>query len=222
MKPRRQLRRAPPAPTAVAPPTAPAVGASAETTAIPAVAKAEAAPAPSWFARAPLAVGVGEGDQRWNLTFYGFVEAEYITDSTRSYGDAIGSGLVARSDTYEGKVGRSQFSMRNTRLGLKFDSPTAFGVKPSAVLEGDFFGASSISASSENNVYTSPTFRVRHAYLSLPKTTTSTSWPGKPTTCSVGRTTSSPCRSSSSACPIRSFRAINSFGSRTASVAPVH
>jgi hypothetical protein len=57
--------------------------------------------------------------------------------------------------------------MRNSRLGLKFDSPTLGGVKPSAVLEGDFFGASSISATSENNVYTSPTFRVRHAYISL-------------------------------------------------------
>jgi hypothetical protein len=131
------------------------------------VAKAEAAPAPSWFARAPLSVGVGEGEQRWNLTFYGFVEADFMADSTRSYGDSIGSSLVARSDTYDGRVGRSQFSIRNSRLGLKFESPILGGVKPSAVLEGDFFGANSVAATSENNVYTSPTFRVRHAYLSL-------------------------------------------------------
>jgi hypothetical protein len=161
---------APPAtPEAVpAKPTAPAAGASTETTPIAAVAKAEVQnPAPSWFERAPLTVSVGEGDQRWNLTFYGFVEADYIVDSTRSYSDSIGSSLVARDDTYEGKVGRSQFTMRNTRLGLKFGSPMIGGVKPSAVLEGDFFGPSSISSTSENAVYTSPTFRVRHAYLQL-------------------------------------------------------
>jgi hypothetical protein len=138
-----------------------------EATPIPAVSKADAEPPPSWFERAPLTIGVGEGAQKWSLTFYGFVEADYITDSTRSYGESIGSSLVARSDTYAGKVGRSQFSMRNTRLGLKFQSPEVGGVKPSAVIEGDFFGPSSVASSSENSVYTSPTFRVRHAYLSL-------------------------------------------------------
>ncbi len=161
----------PPAPApaeAPAKPTAPAAGEGTETTPIPEVAKAEAqGAAHSWFERAPLTVSVGEGDQRWSLTFYGFVEADYIVDSTRSYSDSIGPTLVARDDTYAGKVGRSQFTMRNSRLGLKFGSPMIGGVKPSAVLEGDFFGPSSIDTSSENAVYTSPTFRVRHAYLQL-------------------------------------------------------
>ncbi len=122
----------------------------------------------SWFARAPLQISVGEGSKRWSLTFYGFIEADYIADSTRSYGDSIGSALVARHDTYEGRVGRTQFSMRNTRLGLSFESPETGGVKPAAVLEGDFFGNQpSVSASSESAVYGSPGFRVRHAYLSL-------------------------------------------------------
>jgi len=98
---------------------------------------------------------------------YGFVEADFIADSTRSYGDSIGSSLVARSDTYKGRAGRTQFSMRNTRLGLKFASPEIGGVRPSAVLEGDFFGPSNIADTSENTVYSSPTFRVRHAYLTL-------------------------------------------------------
>jgi hypothetical protein len=151
----------------IAPPPAPTVGTSSTTSPLPVVENAEEKPDQSWFWRAPLSVGVGEGKQRWNLTFYGFVEADFITDSTRSYGDSMGSSLVQRSDTYEGKVGRSQFTMRNTRLGLKFDSPEIGGVRPSAVLESDFFGSQSVSGTSENNVYTSPTFRVRHAYLQL-------------------------------------------------------
>ena len=123
----------------------------------------------SWFYRAPLTVSVGEGAQRWQVTFYGFVEADYIFDTTRSYNDAIGSALVARSDTYEGTVGRTQFSMRNTRFGMIFKSPTLSGVKPVAVLEGDFFGNQPHTppAGQESAFYDSPTFRMRHAYVKL-------------------------------------------------------
>jgi len=156
------------------PPAAPAAASVAvkaeptvKTSPLPVVEQENERPEQSWFYRAPLTLGYGEGKDRWNLTFYGFVEADFITDSTRSYSDSMGSSLVQRNDTYEGKVGRSQFTMRNTRLGLKFESPEVGGVKPSAVLESDFFGQQSISGTSENNVYTSPTFRVRHAYLQL-------------------------------------------------------
>ena len=141
--------------------------AGTEATPLPAVRRADAESGEaSWFERAPLTLSLGEGKQKWSLTFYGFIEADFITDSTRSYDDAIGSSLVARSDTYAGRVGRSQFSVRNTRLGLKFESPMAGGVRPSAVLEADFYGASS-PESSEHTAYTSPNFRLRHAYLSL-------------------------------------------------------
>ena len=120
------------------------------------------------FAREPFTLATGSGEHRWAVTFYGFVEADAIVDSTRSYNDAIGGALVARSDTYEGRTGRSQFSVRNTRLGLAFESPAVGGVSPSAVLEGDFFGGTAApTAVSESTFYTSPTFRVRHAYLKL-------------------------------------------------------
>jgi hypothetical protein len=123
----------------------------------------------SWFTRAPLTVGAGRGAQKWTVTFFGFVEVDYIFDSTRSYGDAIGGALVARSDTYRGRVGRSQFSVRNTRLGMMFESPVIGGVTPSAVFAGDFFGnqPSDPPATSETAFYGNPTFRVRHAYLKL-------------------------------------------------------
>ena len=129
---------------------------------------AEAEP-PSWFARPPLTLTVGEGRSRWRATIYGFVEADAMNDSTRSYEDSIGSSIVARNDTYQGQVGRTQFSVRNTRFGFAMESPRIGGVKPSAVLEGDFFGnqPGSPPQTSEATYFNNPTFRIRHAYLKL-------------------------------------------------------
>jgi hypothetical protein len=151
----------PPAATTAAPPaTTPAPP-------TPVPAPAETAPA-SWFARPPLALVVGEGARQFKLTFYGFVEADYIYDTTRSYDDAMGSSIVARKDTYDGNHSRSQFSMRNSRLGFAFESPVVGGVKPTAVLEADFFGhQDSPPTTSENTYFDSPTYRVRHAYVKL-------------------------------------------------------
>ncbi len=129
----------------------------------------QAAAANSWFSRPPLSASVGSGTKKMSLTLYGFIEADFINDSTRSYGDDIGSALVARSDTYAGHVGRTQFSMRNTRLGLAFESATIGGAKASALFEGDFFGnqPGTPPSTSEASYYDSPTFRIRHAYLKL-------------------------------------------------------
>jgi hypothetical protein len=161
----------PPAATTAAPPAAtPAPPA-------PVPPPSETAPA-SWFARPPLTIIVGEGSRQFKLTFYGFVEADYIYDTTRSYDDAMGSSIVARNDTYDGNHSRSQFSMRNSRLGFAFESPTVGGVMPTAVLEADFFGhqdspnpsassQSTTSTTSENTFFDSPTYRVRHAYVKL-------------------------------------------------------
>ena len=120
----------------------------------------------SWFARPPLSVTVGHGDRRWELTIYGFVEADAINDSTRSYSDSIGSSLVARNETYAGQVGRTQFSIRNTRLGFALRAPVVGGVRPSALIESDFFG-NQPSNVSQAAYFDSPTFRLRQAYLKL-------------------------------------------------------
>jgi hypothetical protein len=130
--------------------------------------EAEAAATPSWFARAPLTVSVGEGDQRWQATIYGFIEADAINDSTRSYVDSIGSSLVARNEYIEGQRGRTQFSIRNTRLGFALASPVVGKLKPTAVLETDFFGNQPNPPTTSEAVYfNSPTLRLRQAYLKL-------------------------------------------------------
>ena len=106
--------------------------------------------------------------QTWSLAFFGFVEADYITDSTRSYNDSIGPALVARSDTYNGQAGRTQFSVRNTRIGLALSSPAIGSTRASALIEGDFFGSQTAPPmGSENGYFDSPLFRIRHAYLKL-------------------------------------------------------
>ena len=122
----------------------------------------------SWFTRPPLTLTVGEGAGKWAVTFYGFLEADLIFDTTRSYNDYIGSALVARGDTYDGRTGRTQSSIRNTRLGFAFESPLIGQVKPSAVLEADFFGhQDSPPTTSENTYFDSPTLRIRHAFVKL-------------------------------------------------------
>ncbi|HEX7597839.1 MAG TPA: hypothetical protein VF518_06465, partial [Polyangia bacterium] len=154
------------APVAGPPSTAPSAMAEAPaSTPVPAPAPAQS---PSWFARPPLALVAGEGDRQFKLTVFGFAEVDYIYDTTRSYDDAIGSSLVAPKNTYNGNHSRSQFSMRNSRLGFAFESPTVGGIAPAAVLEADFFGhQASPPATSENTYFDSPTFRVRHAYVKM-------------------------------------------------------
>ena len=106
---------------------------------------------------------------RLGIRWYGVVQADFIYDTTRSYGDTIGSGLVARGDTHEGTIGRFQASSRSTRFGIAVDAETIGGVTPSAVLEADFAGDQPTSnvGGSERAFYDSPSLRQRHAYLNL-------------------------------------------------------
>lgn len=130
--------------------------------------KEEAAAPPSWFSRTPLTIAVGSGAKQWRATIYGFIQVDAMEDSTRSYADSIGSSIVARNETYSGQVGRTQFSIRNTRLGFALESPVVFGIAPSAVLETDFFGNQpNPPTTSEGTFFDDPILRVRHAYFQL-------------------------------------------------------
>jgi hypothetical protein len=157
---------APPAQGPASPEPAPLVNAQVPPVSLPAREVEEAQGKNSWFYRPPLAVSIGSGSSKWQATVYGFIEFDAINDSTRSYSDSIGSSLVARNETYAGKVGRTQFSIRNSRLGFELQSPTIAGIEPSAVLESDFFG-NQPSDASESAFFDTPGFRVRHAYLKL-------------------------------------------------------
>jgi hypothetical protein len=113
---------------------------------------------------------------KWSATLYGFVEGDYIVDSTQSFADLAGNALVARGSgfvppppapqsLYAGNHARSQFSVRNTRFGLRLRAPETHGVRASGTIEMDFLGGGGSPTTTEAAFFTSPTLRLRHAYF---------------------------------------------------------
>jgi hypothetical protein len=127
---------------------------------------------------------------KWSTTLYGFAEADFIHDSTESFNDLAGNAQVQRAtltpaqqgnglNTYAGNHGRTQFSIRNSRLGLRIRAPEISHVRVSGMIEMDFLGsvpAPNAGASpstytsgsaSENTFFTSPSLRIRHAMMRI-------------------------------------------------------
>lgn len=103
---------------------------------------------------------------KWATTIYGFLAADFIWNSTESIVENSGNALIARPDTFAGQHGRTEFSARGTRFGLRVAAPALRSLRASGVLEMDFIGAS--AATSEAGFYvTSPVLRLRHAYIKL-------------------------------------------------------
>jgi hypothetical protein len=98
---------------------------------------------------------------KWDTTLYGFVEADAILDSTQSLTEVPGNTALARPDVYAGTNGRFQYSVRNTRLGLRVRAPEFYHINASAVVEMDFLGNQAPTAS-ELVLYTSGLMRLRH------------------------------------------------------------
>ena len=128
--------------------------------------------------RAADAMGIAIG--KWTTTLYGFAEGDYIYDTTQSFNDAAGNAQIVRPNgaaaplpapqtTYAGNNGRTQFSIRNSRFGLRVKVPGTESVRTSGMLEMDFLGSQSIGYPpavgqvSEQAYFTSPLLRVRHA-----------------------------------------------------------
>ncbi len=120
--------------------------------------------------------------------------------------------------------------MRNTRIGFAFQSPAVGDLRPSALIEGDFFGS---QPSPPTGVRRTPTSTARRSGSATPTSSwtaaSSTCWPGRPTTCSAGRTTSSRCSAEFLGLPNQVFsrntqlRLSRTFGaarSRSASTSP--
>jgi hypothetical protein len=112
---------------------------------------------------------------KFSATFYGFVEADFIRDSTQSFNDVAGNGTVARSGTFAAKHDRMIFGQRNSRLGFKLKGPETEMIKSSGIAEMDFLGnqpqgspsPAGSPAVSESAYFASPTFRIRHMALKL-------------------------------------------------------
>lgn len=100
------------------------------------------------------------------VTVYGFAEADLISDSTQSLTENAGNTAIARQGTTAGDAGRVQMSARNSRLGIKVESPeTEGGIKGMGNLEWDFLGAA--NGTTEATIYSAPTFRMRHGFVKV-------------------------------------------------------
>jgi hypothetical protein len=130
--------------------------------------------------RGPDAVSLAVG--KWSTTIYGFAETDLINDSTGSFNDVAGNTLVLRpngvppllasqQNNYAANHGKTQMSVRNSRLGIQLRAPETHGVRVSGLLETDFEGylpaPSATSGTSQSQFFSSPTMRVRHAYLKI-------------------------------------------------------
>ena len=110
---------------------------------------------------------------KWATTLYGFVEADAISDSTRSFNDSAGNAQVARAGTPNGDNYRFTMATRNSRIGLRLKAPEVAGVRVSGMLEMDFLGTQLPVGSaqpyqgSEAAFYTNPTFRTRHMNIKV-------------------------------------------------------
>ena len=102
-------------------------------------------------------------------TMYGFVEADSIHDSTRSFVDLAGMGAIGQPGTVGGDNGRTMFGVRNSRLGFHLQAPETNGIRTSGLLEMDFLGNQPGTppkpAFGEAPFWNNPTFRVRHFIL---------------------------------------------------------
>ena len=122
----------------------------------------------------PARAGVPIYDNNgWKVTVGGYIEMDAIHDSTRSFGEVMGNGPVARSrESLNGLDGRTQFSIRDTRLGFQFEAPEVDGWKSKAYYEFDFLGfdpspgsATTSANNTEAGYFNSPTLRTRHVYF---------------------------------------------------------
>lgn len=109
---------------------------------------------------APVAV-VPEGVK---ATVYGFVELDMVHDSTQSFTEAVTNNTMARPGTLAGDNPRTQFTARDSRVGLALESPVLGRIKTSGVVEVDFFGNQAANAT-EDALYSAPALRLRHAYI---------------------------------------------------------
>src|SRR3974390_2927327 len=82
-----------------------------------------------------------------NLRVYGFVETDYINDTTQSFTESQGGTLVQTrtvpgggANNFAGQYHRTIMSIRNSRFGFDLTLPkTDSGLASEAIFEMDFF-----------------------------------------------------------------------------------
>lgn len=156
----------PPTPDAAAPQAAaPAQPTDAQAPATPPAGVA-APTAPPAEAVKPASKDPVPVTSKWKATIYGMAEFDIMHDSTQSFGESVGATVIQREDTYAGSHGRTHFTARNSRFGVKVSAPEVSGIKATAMLELDFFGNQPPTVS-EASLVSSGTFRLRQANIKV-------------------------------------------------------
>ena len=105
-----------------------------------------------------------EGDQKFGITWGGFVKVDYMFDSRQTVTAREGHFLLfpAAENNVNGEDLNAQANFNilavQTRLTGKITGPDFFGMKTSGVIEGAFFGHSDSDING---------FRLRHAFVKL-------------------------------------------------------
>jgi len=113
---------------------------------------------------------VGAGDattlvmSKFKATIFGFAEANLKYDSTQSCVEFCSNSQIQREGTYRGNHGRTIFSPRDSRFGVRIGAPAEHGVKISGLLEADFLGP---TTTTEQGQWSNPVLRIRHAFVKL-------------------------------------------------------
>lgn len=122
-------------------------------------------PAPAESSKPGAAAGPGEVTSKWSTTIYGFAEVDLMHDTTQSFSDSPGNGLILRPTGLTYNNGRTQTTARNSRLGVRMSAPEFEGMKASGNIEMDFMGNQ--PAVSEASFVNNGTFRIRAAYAKV-------------------------------------------------------
>jgi len=113
-------------------------------------------------------VGAGEATtlvvSKLATTLYGYVEGNMFYDSTQSCQEFCGNAQIQKPGTYRGDHGRTIFSPRNSRFGVRIAAPETHGIRVSGLIETDFLGP---TTTTEQGQWSNPVLRVRHAYVKL-------------------------------------------------------
>ncbi len=120
---------------------------------------------------APTPATFSDNSKQWILNFSGFIESDLFYDTTRSLIESIGDSPVDRPSTVAGSNGRTQLSIRNSRMAFGLDAPVFEGWKSRAYFENDFLGFVPAPGAgvTEAQFFSNPTFRMRHGYFQAVK-----------------------------------------------------
>jgi hypothetical protein len=123
--------------------------------------------------------------KNFDMTFYGFAQFDAMHDSTQGFQDTVLLNKIPRSSSFAGQRGRTQFNLRNTRIGMNFSAPEWNGIKATGNIETDFSGnqgnpayppgaaqpnggvSTTQYANTEQNWYGSTGLRVRLAWVKV-------------------------------------------------------